>query len=69
MLSDNNKEMFFEENFESFPKKKKNYDEIDELMFDKLRKGEINADETIKNLEKNYKGITMSLLLFLYFTD
>lgn len=36
--------------------KKKNYDEIDEEVIEKLRNNQINVDEVVRNLEKLYKG-------------
>lgn len=37
-------------------KSKKNYDELDEEVVEKLRNNEINVDEVVRNLEKLYKG-------------
>lgn len=48
--------MFFEENPVLEDKPKINYDERDSELIEKLRRNEINVDETIKNLEKLYKG-------------
>lgn len=48
--------MYFEESIESSPKPKKNFDELDAEVVEKLRKNEINVDEVVKNLEKLYKG-------------
>lgn len=37
-------------------KPKKNYDELDVEVIKKLQSNQINVDETVKNLEKWYKG-------------
>lgn len=37
-------------------KPKKNYDELDVEVIKKLQNNQINVDETVKNLEKWYKG-------------
>lgn len=46
----------FEENLIIEQKPKINYDELDAELIEKLRNNEINVDETVKNLEKLYKG-------------
>ncbi|KAG5669711.1 hypothetical protein PVAND_000007 [Polypedilum vanderplanki] len=49
--------MFFDDNENSIneEKSKINYDELDYELLDKLKRGEINVEETVKNLEKLYK--------------
>lgn len=42
---------------------KKNYDERDELVIEKLRNNEIDTEEVLKNLEKLYKGMTDFIFL------
>lgn len=55
--------MFFEEII-NIPKEKKNFDELDAQVVEKLRNNEINVDEVVKNLEKLYKGKKKFLLFF-----
>lgn len=47
--------MFFDEVIID-DKQRINYDERDEELLEKLRRNEINVDETVRNLEKLYKG-------------
>ena len=49
--------MFFEENSVIEEKPKRDFDQLDSELIDKFRKNEINVDETVKNLEKLYKGM------------
>jgi hypothetical protein len=49
--------MFFDENIVDIQVPKKNFDELDAEVIDKLQKNKINVDEVVKNLEKLYKGI------------
>lgn len=49
-------EDIFNENPVIEEKPKKNYDELDDEVIRKLQNNEINIDETVKNLEKWYKG-------------
>lgn len=53
--------MFFEENLVIEEKPKKNYDQFDSELIERLRKNEINVDEVVKNLEKLYKGILLKI--------
>lgn len=48
----------YEDIFNESPEEKptKNYDELDDELMRKLRNNEINIDETVKTLEKLYKG-------------
>lgn len=50
----------FEDIFNETPileeKTKKNFDELDAEVIKKLQNHEINVDETVKSLEKWYKG-------------
>lgn len=49
-------EDIFNENPVIEEKPKVNYDELDAEVIKKLQSNEINVDETVKNLEKWYKG-------------
>lgn len=49
-------EDIFNENPVVEEKPRKNYDELDAEVIRKLQNNEINVDETVKNLEKWYKG-------------
>lgn len=48
--------MFFEENSVIEEKLKRDFDQLDSELINKFRRKEINVDETIRNLEKLYKG-------------
>jgi hypothetical protein len=48
--------MFFEENSVIEAKPKRDFDQLDSELMNKFRRNEINVDETIRNLEKLYKG-------------
>lgn len=49
-------EHIFNENSVIGEKPRKNFDEADAEVIKKLQSNEINIDETVKNLEKWYKG-------------
>lgn len=61
--------MFFDDTIETPPKPKKNYDELDAEVVEKLRKNEINVDEVVKNLEKLYKGRQKTKFSFYFNND
>jgi hypothetical protein len=49
-------EDIFDENPVIEEKPKKNFDELDAEVIKKLQNNEINVDETVKSLEKWYRG-------------
>lgn len=58
----------FEDIFNESPvleeKTKKNFDELDAAVIKKLQNHEINVDETVKSLEKWYKGEQKNFIKF-----
>lgn len=55
-------EHIFNENLVIEEKPRKNFDEADSSLIKKLQNNEINVDETVRNLEKWYKGKLINCL-------